>query len=330
VVAELGVADVLDETPLTATEIASAIGAHPEALNRVLRLLAAHGVFQLQGDKYIHTPVSRALRTDHPQSVRTTVRNIGSIKNWAIYQELEYSVLTGIPATEKVFPGGYWAYNAERPELNSIFNQAMEIKARAQVAGVIDTYDFSGLDVIGDIGGGHGHLLRAVLERVPTAKGVLFDQPHVIQEVGDLASERFMLKSGDFFKDDLPVCDAYLLMEIIHDWGDDEALKILKAVHRAALPHSKLLLIERIIPNDPGPDWTKILDIHMLTLFGGKQRTRQEYETLFDKAGFSLEREISTGSDVTILEAIAKNGFHPARSVTTRLPELVKVGINRL
>ena len=309
VVADLGVADVLEETPLTAADIAPLVGANTEALSRVLRLLAAHGVFQSQEGKYLHSPLSRMLRTDHPHSVRATVRNLGETSNWAAYQELEYSVRTGLPAGDKIYPGGTWAYKADHPEANSIFNQAMEIKARGQVANIIAAYDFSGFDVIGDIGGGHGHLLRAVLERVPTAKGVLFEQPHVIKELEDLASQRLILKSGDFFKDDLPVCDVYLLMEVIHDWDDDQSVSILKAVQRVAPPHSKILLIERVIPEDPGPDWSKVLDIHMLTVFGGRQRTRQEYEALLDKAGLSIEREITTRSDVSILEAATKNNL---------------------
>src|SRR5690606_27653127 len=106
---------------------------------------------------------------------------------------------------------------------------------------------------IGDIGGGSGHLLRAVLDAVPPARGVLFDLPHVIEQNAALASERLTLQPGDFFVDELPPCDAYLLMEIVHDWGDDESIAILQAVRRAAPPHAKVLLIESLIPPDPGP-----------------------------------------------------------------------------
>ena len=124
-------------------------------------------------------------------------------------------------------------------------------------------------DFVGDIGGGSGHLVRAVLDAVPAATGVLFDLPHGIEEAAGSASERLALQAGDFFRDALPVCDAYLLMEIIHDWADDEAVAILRAVRRAAPAHATLLLIETIIPPDPGPDWSKMLDIHMLALLGG-------------------------------------------------------------
>jgi len=179
----------------------------------------------------------------------------------------------------------------------------MAAKAHGQVAAIVAVYDFSGFNLIGDIGGGRGHLLRAVLDAAPTAKGVLFDLPHVIEEAARETSERLTLQSGDFFSGSLPVCDAYLLMEVIHDWGDEESVAILKAIRRAAPSHAKFLLIETIVPDDPGPDWSKLLDIHMLTLVGGKQRTRQEYEALLERAGFSVEREIDTGAGISIIEA---------------------------
>ncbi|HEU5103416.1 MAG TPA: methyltransferase, partial [Roseiflexaceae bacterium] len=230
VVADLGVADVLDETPRTAAELASAVGTHPDALGRVLRLLSAHGVFVSQGQMFGHSSASWLLRSDHPQSLRAFVRMLGLPKTWATYEVLEYAVRTGRPATEKVLPSGAWAYYAEHPEEAGIFNAAMAARAHGRVAGVLAAYDFSGFDRIGDIGGGLGHLLRAVLASTPTAKGVLFDLPHVIEQAAKMASERLILQSGDFFHDALPICDAYLVMEIIHDWGDEEAVAILKAI----------------------------------------------------------------------------------------------------
>ena len=128
--------------------------------------------------------------------------------------------------------------------------------------------------------------------------------PQVIEEVPELASDRLILQAGDFFTDALPVCDAYLVMEVIHDWGDQESAVILGAIRRAAPPHARILVIEQIVPSDPGPHWSKMLDIHMLALLGGRQRTRQEYEGLLKSAGFSVEREIDTGADISILEAV--------------------------
>jgi len=182
----------------------------------------------------------------------------------------------------------------------------MAAKAHGAVAGILASYDFSGLGLIGDIGGGSGHLLRAVLDdAAPNAKGILFELPHVIEETAGLASERLTLQAGDFFRDALPACDAYLLMEIIHDWGDEESVAILRAIRRAAPAHAKLLVIETIVPDDPGPDWSKMLDIHMLTLLGGRQRTHEEYEALLARSGFVLQREIDTRAGISILEAEA-------------------------
>ncbi len=305
-VANLGVADALDETPRTVSDLAASVSAHPDALGRILRLLAAHGVFEMQGgEKFRHSPASLLLRTDHPQSMRAFAQMFGLPIFWSSFGEMEHSVRTGLPAAPKVFPGGVWEYLAQTPEEGRVFNAAMAAKAHGAVAGILAAYDFSGFGLIGDIAGGSGHLLRAVLDTVPSAKGVLFDLPHVIEEAAGLASDRLTLQAGDFFRDDLPSCDAYLLMEIIHDWADEESLAILKAIRRAAPAHAKLLVIESIVPDDPGPDWSKMLDIVMLTMVGGRQRTQQEYEALLAQSGFVLQREIDTGAGISILEARA-------------------------
>jgi hypothetical protein len=304
VVADLGVADALGDTPRTAAELAAAVGVDPAALGRILRLLAAHDVFAIQGDTICHTEASQILRSNHPHSLRAFIRVFGGAVNWSIYEALDHAVRTGRPATEKVLPGGLWAYRREHPDEGSMFNAAMTARARRYVAGVRAAYDFSGFDLVGDIGGGLGHLLLAVLDSAPTVKGVLFDLPPVISEASGLASERLQLQAGDFFTDPLPVCDAYLAMQVIHDWGDEDAVAILRAIRRVAPTHAKLLIIEHLIPDDPGPHWSKILDIHMLTLLGGRERTRQEYAALLAQAGFAFAREIATGSDVVILEAV--------------------------
>jgi hypothetical protein len=303
VVADLGVADALDETPRTADDLAGSVGAHPEALGRVLRLLSAHGVFEMRGDAFGHSPASRLLRADHPRSMRAFARMFGLPINWSTFGALERSVRTGLPAASEVFPEGFWAYLAQHPEEGRVFDAAMAAKAQGAVAGILASYDFSGFGRIGDIGGGSGHLLRAVVDAEPGAEGVLFDLPHVIEGAAGVASERLALRAGDFFRDALPSCDAYLLMEVIHDWGDEESVAILRAVRRAAPAHAKLLLIETLVPDDPGPDWSKMLDIHMLALLGGRQRTRQEYEALLARSGFVLEREIDTRAGISVLEA---------------------------
>jgi hypothetical protein len=215
-------------------------------------------------------------------------------------------VKTGRRAMEKTLPEGIWSYLGQNAEANSIFNAAMLAKAQGQIPAIVGAGDFSRFNVIGDIAGGRGHLLRAILEAVPRSKGILFDLPHVVNEASELASERLTLQAGDFFKDPLPKCDVYILMEIIHDWPDNEAVAILQAVRRAANPGAALFLVETIVSADPGPDWSKMLDIHMLTLVGGKQRTLREYQTLLKQSDFVFQREIDSGAGISIIETLTK------------------------
>lgn len=301
-VADLGVADRLGDAPQSAEALAAATGAQVGALHRVLRLLVAHGIFEMADGLYRHNPASRLLRDDHPQSMRSLVRMFGLSGLWATMGELGHSISTGEPAADKAL-GGLWNYFSTHPDAGRIFDQAMTAKAHGQVAGVIGAYDFMGFDRIGDIGGGRGHLLEAVLRAAPRASGVLFDLPQVIEQVKGKATDRLRLQSGDFFKDLLPTCDVYLIMEVIHDWGDDESAAILRAIRRSAPTLAKLLLIEALIPDDLGPSWPKMLDMWMLCL-GGRQRTQVEYAKLLGDSGWKFVREIATNGGVSILEAV--------------------------
>lgn len=301
VVAEYGVADALADHPMTAAELAVQTGMNADALRRMLRLLAAHQVFTQEEDLYGHTPVSELLRTDHPHSMRSFARMANlpiMLKNFA---ELTQAAKTGKPAMDFA---GFMEYFAAHPEESSLFNQAMADKSRNIIPAVLDAYDFSPFRVIADIGGGRGHLLRGILEQTPAASGILFDLPHVIREAAAHESARLRLQPGDFFADALPTSDAYLLMEVIHDWNDEDAARILAAVRRAAPVHARLLIVEAIVSEAPGPDFSKVLDVIMLAATGGRERTPSEYKSLLAHAGFRLERTITTPSQYSILEAV--------------------------
>ena len=302
VVAEYGVADALTDRPMSAAELAAQTGTNADALRRMLRLLTAHGVFTEEGDLYRHTPVSELLRTDHPQSMRSFARMMNLPVFLESFAGLTQAAKTGKPVRDFA---GFMEYFAARPEESSIFNQAMADKSRAVVPAVLDVYDFAPYGVIADIGGGHGHLLRGILERTPAASGILFDLPHVIPEAAAHRSARLSLQPGDFFADALPAADAYLLMEVIHDWNDEDASRILAAVRRAAPANARLLIIEAIVSETPGPDFSKVLDVIMLAVTGGRERTPSEYEALLSGAGFRLERIIPTPSQYSIIEAAA-------------------------
>jgi hypothetical protein len=303
-VADLAIADLIGDQPVHVSVLASAKAIDAGALRRVLRMLAAHGVFEVNGDMVSHTPESRLLTADHPESLRSMVRMIGAPVNCRPVEHLRESVASGASAAPFAYPEGYWAYLSQHPEEGRLFDAAMEAKAHAQIAAVRDAYDFSAFSRIADIGGGRGHLLNALLDRYPRAAGILFDQPHVIANAAALASERLRLQTGDFFADQLPEADAYVLMEVIHDWTDPDATRILQSVRRSAPDHGRLLLIESLIPDQPTACWTQTLDIFMLALFGGKQRTESEYIALAAPAGFRWQRTVNAGP-VDILEFAA-------------------------
>lgn len=302
-VANLGVADELDAAPQPAAALASRLGADPAALERVIRALSLYGVFEYRDGMVAHTAASRMLRADHPQSMLSLVRMFALPGFWTAVGELESSVRTGAPSADRALPGGFWGYLARNPDASRVFGEAMTAKAHAQVAGVLASYNFSSFKTIADVGGGRGHLIQAILARTPSADGVLFDQPHVVKEASGIASDRLGLVGGNFFEDPLPAADAYILMEVIHDWDDDASLKILRAVHRAAPRGAKVLLVEMLLPETETPNWPTTLDIVMLTI-GGRQRTPSEYAQLLQQAGFSSPRYIDTPTGVTIIEAV--------------------------
>jgi O-methyltransferase domain/Dimerisation domain len=303
VVAELGVADALGETPLSADALAAATGTNAEALNRALRVLSAYGIFERQGGVYMHTPTSRLLRSYHPQSMRSFVRMQGIPALWHIWEHFDHSLRTGRSAAEKSLPGGFWGYFAANPEDSRLFNDAMSGLTHTQAAGILKGYDFSNFDTIADIGGGKGDLLRAVLAATPNLEGVIFDLPNVIEQASAISSDRLRFEAGNFFEDSLPVCDAYMMKAILHDWSDQEAAQILRAVRRFAPTHAKLLLAEFLLPDDNDPSWTLFVDLIMLGELTGKERSQTEFGDLLGGTGFRLDRVIATGFNTFLLEA---------------------------
>lgn len=302
-IAEIGIADQLEDEPQTATALASAAGVHAEPLERVMRLLCAHGVFEWRSGRFAHSAASRLLRKDHPQSQRPAVRMLGRAWQLRVFEELEYTVRTGRPSAEKVIPNGF-GYFAEHPEEGQLFDAAMTAMAYDVIPSVLAAYDFSPFPVIGDIGGGRGHLLAAILQATPNVGGVVFDLPGVIASEPAPPSHRLERRSGDFFKDDLPACDCYVLKDVIHDWGDEDAKRILVAVRRAARGGARILLLETLYEDGGNLEFVTLFDVHMM-LAGGKQRTRSEFERLYREAGWRLERVIGTRSRLSIVEGVA-------------------------
>jgi hypothetical protein len=304
VVADIGVADHIGEEAASVKQLASACGADPDGLDRVLHLLSAYGIFERHADGYGHTDASRLLRTDNPMSMRAFARMMGMPVIRGSFDQLEHSVRTGAPAIQLVAGDGLWPYLVGHPEEGRIFGQAMTGKAAADTAAVLAAYDFGRFDMIADIGGGRGHLLRAVLDAVPTAEGILFDLPDVIQTL-DVGRDRLTARAGDFFVDPLPSADAYILMEVIHDWPDAEASAIFTAIRRAASPGSRVLIIENVLGDTESDPRGHTLDVIMLAVTGGRERTGSQLGRLLEAAGFADTTVIETAGPLRIVEAVA-------------------------
>ena len=305
VVAELGIADLIGDQPQSTEALAKASGTHPNALYRVLRLLASVGIFKWNHGAWQHTDASRYLRSDDPGSLRDYVRMLGLPVFWSAFGDLDHSLRTGESAFAKHHPEGVFGYLAKHPEESRIFDSAMTSKSHRDIGAILPAYDFSQFSSVADIAGGRGHLLRAILKTSPKTQGILFDQPHVVAGVTPEKGEKLTMIGGNFFADSLPKADAYLLMNIIHDWPDAESTKILSAIRRDMPAHARVLIIETVVPLTPEPHLSKELDIAMMALPGGLERTQEEYARLASKSALRLQRVVQTMSPYSLLELIA-------------------------
>jgi hypothetical protein len=304
VVANIGVADVVGEDPMPIAELAAELGVNSKSLTRLLRHLVTLGVFSVRGDRVAHNEASRLLRSDHPLGLLETAQLMALPIMWDSVRYLEDAVRTGRPGTVFHDQRGFFGYLADHPDESAVYDRGMTSMTMRRIAAQVPAYDFSRFGVIADIGGGRGHLIRAILERTPQARGIVFDQEHVVKDA--VPHDRLTALAGSFFVDPLPGADCYVLSNIVHDWADDEARAILRSVREAAAADSTLLLMEFVVPEgDEGFEATDI-DIDMLILVGGRERTEREYAELLEYGGWRLTRTIPTERQ-TLLEA------HPAR-----------------
>jgi hypothetical protein len=305
--AKFAVADHLKDGPKTVGELAGATSTDPDALYRLLRALASVGIFA-EGDsrRFSLTPLAEPLRSDVAGSKRALALMSGDeqFRTWA---EIDYSIRTGKVAFDKVFGKPVFDYLGEHPDKARIFDAAMVGIHGRESSAILDAYDFSVFGVVADIGGGNGSQMTEILKRHGRMEGMLFDLPHVIERATERIRaagllDRCKLVAGSFFDAVPEGADAYLLRHIIHDWDEDKCLAILRNCHRAMRPDSKLLVIESVIPAGNEPFHGKFLDLVMLLIPGGKERTESEYRTLFERAGFVLTHVMPTGGEVSIVE----------------------------
>jgi hypothetical protein len=306
--ATLGIADVLAGAPVPVAELASATETDEPSLYRLLRALASLGIFAETEHGFELTPMAEHLRSDSPTSVRGLAMMHGEPWHWRAWEDALHSVRTGNPSFERAHGQDFFGYLRDHPDAAAAFDAAMGDISRSQHAALVDVYDFSGIDHLVDLGGGHGTLLTAILRGQPDLTGTLFDQPDVIDgALGTLeqagVADRCQLVAGDFFES-VPSADAYLLAHVVHDWPDAEATRILGNCRRCIAPDGRLVLAEIVIP--PGNEFShgKLLDLEMLVCLAGRERTEAEYARLLASAGFRLTRVVPTAGHDSAIEAI--------------------------
>jgi hypothetical protein len=309
VAAKLGVADLLVDGPRSIEELAAATETHVGALYRVVRALASVGIFsEVTPSRFALTPLAELLRSDTSDSMRALAIMYAEEQSRA-WDDVLYSVRTGQPAFEHAFGMPYFDYFNTHPEASQVFNEAMVGWTSQVVEAVVSAYDFSPFSAVADVGGGHGALLAAILKTTPSARGILFDLPHVTQSAAPFlaaagVADRCTLVGGDFFGEIPSGADAYLLAQILHDWDDEHSVAILRQVRQAMPDHSKLLVVELTLPEGDAPAFGKWMDLHMLVLLNGRERTVGQYTELLRAAGLELTRTIPTHTGQSIVEAI--------------------------
>lgn len=306
----LGIPDLLKDGPKTCDELAQATQTHSPSLYRLLRVLVTiELVVELAPHQFAATPLASCLQADAPNSLKDFVL-LRAEQYYLCWQDLTYSIKTGNSAFEKTFGTSHYLYNQQTPALSERFDKIMGVLAQRQKQAILSAYDFSGLDNLVDIGGGQGSLLISILERYPTIKAVLFDQPETISRAQGLLAEhqlndRCLTVAGSFFETLPQGQDVYILKHVLHNWDDEQVLQILQQCRAAMAKGKKLLVIEGVI-TEQASQRTVLLDLMMLVSFAsGKLRSEAELNELLQPSGFMIQRIIPTPLDISIVEAIA-------------------------
>jgi ubiquinone/menaquinone biosynthesis C-methylase UbiE len=309
VAAGLNIAEQLGRGPKAADELANALDVDASSLFRLLRMLASVGVFREHEDgRFSNTDLSDTLRADVPGSMKSMALFLSGAPLWAAWGELDESIRTGHSAFVRVHGSHPFDYMQTQPDFARVFDQAMTGLSEQEVAAIHAKFDFSEIDTLVDIAGGHGALLVSCLKRNESQRGILFDRPNVLARARAFVDAsgvagRCELVEGDFFKEVPPGADAYMMKYILHDWSDDEALTILRNIHRAARKGAKLLIMDPILRPGNAPDFGKLMDIQMLVFYGsGRERTLQDFLDLLGAAGFRMIRTVATDSAISIIE----------------------------
>lgn len=307
-VAQLGVADYLADGPKSVVDLAQAVGAEPQKLQRLLRVTATRDIFrEVEPGVFELTPAADYLRTDADHSLRSAVLMLTDETFWRPIGELIESA-RGNPPFRHLYGKSFFEYWSQAGAQAEDFHVGMSSMSEVENIFLVRSYEFPDGATVADIAGGFGGLLLRVLQNNPSLHGILYDQPHVLERnrLGELAdNSRWELSSGDFFKS-APKADIYLLKYIMHDWPDEQASLILKNIRKAMNPGARILIMDPLIPEGNTPHSGKLMDLLCMGIYeGGRERTKKEFEQLLASADMRLNRTIDTGCYVSIIEACA-------------------------
>ena len=309
VAAKLGIADLLKEGPRCCDDLARATWTHPPSLGRLMSTLVSLRVFAQEANgRFGLTPIGKALQSEGPGSVRAMVLTLGE-EHYEAWAHLLHSVSTGQPAFDHVYKMGLFQYLAKNAAAGETFNEGMANVTDVVASAVVWAYDFSGMSMVVDVGGGHGSLLAAVLAANRKLKGILFDVAPAIKEAkarvnGDGLAERCEVVAGDFFESVPAGADAYILKNVLHDWDDEHCVAILRNCRSAMAEDSRILVVEAGTASASDPAFDRLLDLNMLVMSGGRERSEAEYGAMFDTAGLKLTKVIPTMCPLSVIEAV--------------------------
>ena len=309
--ADLGIADHLTDGPQSAEHLAAVTGTHPEALRRLLRTLASVGLFRTDAHGHIAlTPLGATLRSDAPGAARSTVIALAGGWMWSAWGELPHALRTGETGMERAHGMGEYQYLMRHPEQATHFNAAMIGYHGDEPGAIAERYDFSGVGTLVDVGGGSGNLLATILRANPQLRGILLERPQVVPDAERTmaaagVADRCTVVAGDFLQAVPAGGDLYIVSHCIHNWDEASCVRILENCRRAMGPGGRLLIIEAIVRPGDEPDPAKLLDLQMLVVPGGQERSRDEYGRLLELAGLRLTRVVPTRTSASLIEAVA-------------------------
>jgi hypothetical protein len=298
------------DEPRSAKDLAAEYGMRHRELYRYLRALTGIGLLEFAGkDSFRLTDLGAALKTGAQGAARSAVIALVGDMVKPAWKDFDHGLVTGDPGFEKAHGQSLFEYLQKNPGMATFFSETMVGFHGREPPAVAEAYDFSGIGSLVDVGGASGNMLGHVLSRHPNVRGVLYDLPHVVADAPALlashgVADRVSIEGGSFFEGVPKGHDAYLLSHIIHDWDDSENATILKNVREAMKPDGKLLIVEMVLPEGNDPHMGKMLDMMMLLVPGGEERTSAEYAELLEPNGFRVTRVVPTDSAVSVVEAV--------------------------